>query len=587
METGGRGVFCIFLIGILTFLHAVPGNQNTVVFSTSEDVVRFTSNNDQNQFGLASMRYEGELENGVEVQGYLDNEEGVYWNISANDGALQGIINLECLDYAYYIKGYCNGQWTFSTTRAGSREVAIIRKPFWIGVWEIHILPQRPNQYGRYNISVTFNYDSISVDDEPSVVWRKDLKFSDRIWMTSITECVNEGFLAAGALWLNLTDEGSTIIPEEPTEHKYQARLFLLRIDDEGNSLWNRTFETKIRGSPFVCTLSDGSFIIADNIKGEEEWKGPIHILHINSSGQVMWDSYIEGDGWYLRDLVPVGDSGFLILADNLTLEDERYVSVGTVFHMASNGTELWRFNTTNPSINDYLTQDESKDMIAISASETPDGQMVICGNLFPDSSIPRGWLALLNKDGSLEWGTALDNQYAMSVSVFNSTVFAVVGYSVEAHNCISTQYLTLDGQLVNSFTYFHDLNLHLREVIPKTDSGLVYLMEYDTIPTQTSFALFCTDNSGNVIWCYEHPRDAYPAHLASYPNGDIMVITYTYSSWDESKTLLLRISDSIGLTNPLVTIMDPMVISIVATGVGTMALVVLVIILKKQDSLR
>jgi hypothetical protein len=123
-------------------------------------------------------------------------------------------------------------------------------------------------------------------------------------------------FLAAkdGGLYLL----GATNVQYEPER---QADLYLIRIDSEGEVLWERTYGSDIFGQSITFT-ADGNLLIAGVLMSDDTgWDA--YLLKIDLEGNELWSKTLSGpqDEW-INTIAKTSDGGFLLSGNSVDPND-------------------------------------------------------------------------------------------------------------------------------------------------------------------------------------------------------------------------------------------------------------------------
>jgi hypothetical protein len=134
------------------------------------------------------------------------------------------------------------------------------------------------------------NFESLDRD----MVWNRTYSFSPYDRGYAITECLTGGFALFG----------------ETEDSQRQTDLLLIRVDAEGNVLWNSTFGTAEYegGADFVECL-DGGFVLLGNRWGE------MFLIRTNSFGHLQWNQSLDSrTGPFGTSIVRCQSGGFAVL---------------------------------------------------------------------------------------------------------------------------------------------------------------------------------------------------------------------------------------------------------------------------------
>ena len=252
-------------------------------------------------------------------------------------------------------------------------------------------------------------------------VW--DAVYGDVSHVEAFSSAVNVGeadTIAAGARMLQgknkEQDEGAF---EGKSEGKKQ--LLLVRFDYRGRTMWEKTHV--VRGLDHVIKIlpvSETSFIVIANIAGK--------------TGKV-WTGIFNDQGDLLRQTTITYPQGKSMTATDAMMRQVRkgFVMVGNAYDAAGEAHSVIYFLNTKGQVvqhRAYLTGPGNKLHGIGPAGE--DGY-VVTGEIGTDDARFAGWVARLDKDGTIVW----QQQYTRGVHSalhaahpYKTSVFIVAGYS-------------------------------------------------------------------------------------------------------------------------------------------------------------
>jgi hypothetical protein len=135
----------------------------------------------------------------------------------------------------------------------------------------------------------------LRINTKGEVVWNRTYRVGDRDLVESIISAEGGGFILAG----------STVSGEYPYSHP-----LLLKIDDEGEAIWNRSYR-EVEARLLSVVEIDRDLVAAGYISGD------IYVLKADPDGEVIWEKTYDGYGWG-RGYSITGciDSGLLVAAE-------------------------------------------------------------------------------------------------------------------------------------------------------------------------------------------------------------------------------------------------------------------------------
>ncbi len=197
----------------------------------------------------------------------------------------------------------------------------------------------------------------------------------------TVLETIDGGYIIAGTR--NIVDS---------LDHN---DVYILRLDSEGNELWNKTYggDYSVSGNS-ICQANDGGFLIAGSIKFVSGAVADAWILKISADGDSLWSNSFGGSSADGASCIrPTSDNGFIVTGFNsipLTgVGDQVYL-----VKLDSSGQEDWN-KTYGDKYQNYGNWVE----------ETSDGGFIIAGKTYRSYSGNADWLVLkTDAEGDSLW---------------------------------------------------------------------------------------------------------------------------------------------------------------------------------------
>jgi hypothetical protein len=174
-----------------------------------------------------------------------------------------------------------------------------------------------------------------------------------------------------------------------------RSNIFITRTNDDGNPLWTQTFggERNVLATAGVQS-SDGGFVILASIITYPDPGNHIYLLKVDENGQEVWSRTWEEDDASGYALVQTSDGGYLLTGPYLPpgSEKEDFLFIKT----DAEGNEVWRSTFGDPDMIDY----------GVVLTEAADGGYVAAGEWVKDYYAGDSDLALVKIDaqGQLVW---------------------------------------------------------------------------------------------------------------------------------------------------------------------------------------
>lgn len=221
---------------------------------------------------------------------------------------------------------------------------------------------------------------------------------------------------------LRVLSDGGFAIVGSTNDGDYEGYdALLIRTDDEGNLLWQKTFgghdwdffnEIKI--------LEGGDFLITGQTYSTEEIGGNAWLMRVDNSGDIIWEKTIGGSGWHdgLSAAEVPGD-GYVMVGSFLS---ETSGTDGLVARFDNDGEILWIDNYGGDSL------DIARDVVVCQ-----DGGFSIVGTTESYSEHTEAWHLRLSAEGEelwfKNWGQ-IDDQESLEHVERDDGTFITAGYT-------------------------------------------------------------------------------------------------------------------------------------------------------------
>jgi hypothetical protein len=144
----------------------------------------------------------------------------------------------------------------------------------------------------------------LRLDEAGNVVWDHTYGGAMRDMANSIVALADGGFAVAG-----YTDGGVV-------SNQYVADMWVLRLDEAGNVLWDRTYGGGgLDEANSIVALSDGGFAVVGDTDFAAKGGLDMWVLRLDEAGNVVWDRHYGGGYNYYstNSIVALADGGFAV----------------------------------------------------------------------------------------------------------------------------------------------------------------------------------------------------------------------------------------------------------------------------------
>jgi hypothetical protein len=330
-----------------------------------------------------------------------------------------------------------------------------------------------------------------------------------------------------------------------------QEDLWVVRIDAQGNRVWDRTFggAATDRGRA-IRELRDGGFAVAGATESKGAGEFDAWVLRLNKEGTLLWDRRFGGAGTdWASGVVETRDGGLAVAA--YTQPNEQVPFTAWIIKLDADGNSLWerRFGGEQT---DWAT----------AIAETRDGRLVVSG--YTES---RGagnadlWVLLLEPDGELVWQRTFggpERDYASTVYVTRDNAIVLAGMTESAGAGgvdIRLIRLNVSGEVTWDRTYGGARDDWIRGLVETAD-GTLATAGYTTSSGAGLYDVWVLELSpdGELLGerTYGGRKNEWARAIVALPNGDLATAGDTWSKGaGKSDVWVLRISaDSLAATD-------------------------------------
>lgn len=299
----------------------------------------------------------------------------------------------------------------------------------------------------------------LRVDANGNQLWNQSYPRDAPEWLKDVVECSDGGFAATGTapdilginddvlvlrtdangnqLWnstfggpnpevgwaiIEVSGGGFAVISYTDQNSAGLEDMWLIRLDANGNHLWNHTYGGAADDAGFDLTETSGGFALFGRTESFGAGGSDMWLVHVDASGNHLWNQTYGGtdDEWGLgfRELAN-GDFG--LCGDTLSFGPNAGVATNAWFlRITATGTPLWNHSYGGTAI-DWV----------IDFNELSDG-FVLCGaSRSFGAGGADGYIIRTDANGNLQWnetyGGAEDDMY-FAVVALSTGGFMVYG---------------------------------------------------------------------------------------------------------------------------------------------------------------
>jgi len=280
-----------------------------------------------------------------------------------------------------------------------------------------------------------------------------------------------------------------------------RSDVWLLKTDDKGNEIWNKTFHNKYGDvGHYVQQTSDDGYIVIGGNSVSTGCYDDVLLIKTDSKGNEQWTRTFGGPyidkGNYGQQ---TNDGGYAIVGStviNLTQTDKQIWVIKT----DENGNEQWN-----------RTYGGNRTEYGDSIQQTNDNGYIILGITIPQSNECRIVLIKTDENGLVQWNKTYAQQglqyQGTKVQQTNDNGYIIMGY-VEKWNTLDHYYKALliktneNGNISWVKTY-QKYNWDFCRDGQQTNDGGFILAGHTNPPGEdvNDIWVFKTDSKGNMTW--------------------------------------------------------------------------------------
>lgn len=313
------------------------------------------------------------------------------------------------------------------------------------------------------------------------------------------------------------SDGGFIVVGFSDSFFQDAVRIYLLRLDNNGDTLWTDTHGSTNTQAFAIEKTSDGNYVIAGY--SESSGNGDVLLVKINEEGSVLWERTYGGPGSDIGLAVNATNDGGLIVA-GWTRSDSTGDQDVYLIKTDGAGDTVWT-QVYGGNLDDFGT----------SVHETSDGGFIICGWT---ESYGAGsddvYLIRASSNGDTLWTRTYGDQnqdYGEAVIETVNGTYVITGVTQDANEAMSRIFmLELDssGDTIWLQTYDDGFGYDVKQT---TDNGFILVgSHFSEFPIRNAY-LLKTDANGIIAWEKSFGGDANDAGFAVHQvsdNGYILV---------------------------------------------------------------
>jgi len=138
----------------------------------------------------------------------------------------------------------------------------------------------------------------VKIDKDGNRIWHNAFGFEYDEVANQIIETKDGGYLFVGT-----TD----------SDHKNQKNIYAVKIDKNGNKVWDGNYGTRENDEGFGVVESDDGYMLAGYTKGTKNYDSDVYLIKLNKSGAALWTKMYGGKKEERANAIAKTKDGYII----------------------------------------------------------------------------------------------------------------------------------------------------------------------------------------------------------------------------------------------------------------------------------
>lgn len=342
-----------------------------------------------------------------------------------------------------------------------------------LGLYRIDVIATRDCLYGKLS-------SSFKVFD-PFLVWNRTYGGSKEYWVNGVAAAGDGGFVIAGSTY--------SFDPQHED-------VYLVKVDREGNRIWERTYGTSKDDRAYAVVPSDdGGFVVAGYANSPPDYRdttssADIYLLKVDADGNKVWETIYGEDGYeWAFCITQSQDGGFIVGGSKPRQVGGHICRRVCVLKIDVDGNKVWE-----------KTYGGSRDDRAFAITQSGDGGYVLAGFGNDEQDV---YVLKIDSGGEKMWDKTYGGggrDYAQGI-VRTDDGFIVVGFTIASGLELDLYMLRIDrdgGKLWERI--LNKTTSSWANTIVRSGDGFVIVGGLGGLGDSRAY-LAKIDCSGNVIW--------------------------------------------------------------------------------------
>jgi hypothetical protein len=239
----------------------------------------------------------------------------------------------------------------------------------------------------------------VRLDENSNILWNRTYGTPQEDSARSVIECDNGGFSLLGITYANRSGD-------------YDPDCLLVRLDENGNQLWNMTFGDTEREYPTsLVQCNDGGFAFTGSTVNYSADQTDLWLVRTDSAGNLVWNNTYECDSTQDGASLIETESGFLIFTTGAWWMSSIDVTYNDAYLYCTDayGNLLWN-----------RTYDSGEYDFGFKIMPERDSSFTLACHTGPHQWASDLWLIRINENGDILWQTTVGLLGARARDIIN-----------------------------------------------------------------------------------------------------------------------------------------------------------------------
>lgn len=320
-------------------------------------------------------------------------------------------------------------------------------------------------------------------DEHTLGLWHLDQSEPDSVWAVTVGGGAEDICRRAVK-----TSDGEYVIAGYTNSFgKEKEDILLVRMDEEGDTLWMRTYGTDEYDYCYdLVELPDGNLALAGS--SGRRGRNNFLLMVTNADGDSLWSRTYGGDSY---------DECYTILVD----DDGGFLLGGSAHSFGAGMRDMWvvKVDSAGEQIWAHPYGGERNETCE-SIVKTRDNGYILAGYTSSVDAGSQGYLVRIDNRGEVVWERTYGSPYSDRI---RKILPSDSGYVCAGYNSATFWLFEIDddGEVLWDETYLGITYYNVYDVILTMDKGYLIVGAFRSNQGDYDFAMLKTDYSGDLVW--------------------------------------------------------------------------------------